>query len=101
MSYYCPKHAKPAPPFYKTTAFKAITLTTMTPVAAGLAATGGAAATYTLAARHTPPGVYIGVALADHADPYHNELTGEFTHIEDAPTIGTAAVNHVVVGPGD
>jgi hypothetical protein len=101
MNHYEPGHAKPAPPFRETTAFKAIALTTMTPVAAGLVATGGAAATHILGAHHTPPGVYIGVAVADHADPYHSDPGGEFVRIEDTPTIGTAAVTHVVVGPSD
>jgi hypothetical protein len=98
---YNPKHAKPAPPFRETAAFKFVALTAVTPVAAGLVATGGAVATYTLADRHTPPGVYYGVAVTDHTDPNHVDPGGEWIRIEAAPTIGTAAVNHVVLGPGD
>ena len=46
MNYHNPKHAKPAPPFRETTAFKTVALTAATPVAVGLVATGGAVATY-------------------------------------------------------
>lgn len=88
-------------PFTDTAACKTLALTLVTAASAGIATTGGAAATHALGAHHTPPGVYIGVTLADHADPNHVDPAGEVVHIEDAPTIGTAAVNHVVVGPSD
>jgi hypothetical protein len=87
MNHNEPKHAKPAPPFRETGAFKTIALTAVTPVAAGLAATGGGVATH-----------YLG---APHTDPFHNEPSGEWIRIEAAPTIGTAAVNHIILGPGD
>lgn len=93
-----PRHAKPVP-FTDTVACKTLVLTAVTAAAAGVAASGGAVATHTLGA-HIPPGVYIGVMLGDHADPYHNDPGGEWVHVEDAPTLGTASVNHLVVGPG-
>jgi hypothetical protein len=101
MNHNEPKHAKPAPPFRETGAFKTIALTAVTPVAAGLAATGGGVATHYLGAPHAAPGTYYGVAVSDHTDPFHNEPSGEWIRIEAAPTIGTAAVNHIILGPGD
>jgi hypothetical protein len=101
MNYYEPKHAKPALPFRETAAFKTIALTAVPSVAAGLVATGGAVATHYLGALTLAPGTYSGVAVSDHTDPFHNESGGEWIRIEAAPTIGTVAVNHIILGPGD
>ena len=99
VSHYQPRHAKPVP-FTDTTLGKTLVLTAVTAAGAGIATTGGAAATYHLGA-HPAVDAHYGVPAYDHADPDHNEPAGEFVYIEPAPTIGTASVNHVVLGPGD
>jgi hypothetical protein len=100
MSHYEPRHAKPVP-FSDTVLCKTLVLTAVTAAGAGVAATGGAAATHSFGAHPAVPGAYVGVAAYDHSDLYHNEPSGEWIRIEAAPTIGTAAVNHNILGPGD
>jgi hypothetical protein len=88
-------------PFTETARCKALVLTVATAAGAGIATSGGAAATNYLGAHHPAPGTYYGVATYGHSGPDHNEPDGEFTYIEASPTIGTASVSHHILGSGD
>ena len=99
MGHYEPKHAKPASPFPETVTFKMIAVGAVITVSAGVAATGGAVATY--AYRHTGPGPAYALALTGHADGYHSDPGGEFIRIEPSPVIGTVPTIHLIPGPGD
>lgn len=96
MNHYNPKHAKLPLPFRETTAFKFAAITAVTPAAAGLAATGGAAATHHSAAY---PATYYAVPASGHADPLHTETTGEFTSLPGAAYGSTVATTRVTVYP--
>jgi hypothetical protein len=97
VTHYVAKHAKVVP-FHKTTTFKAFVFATVTPAAAGVAATGGAVATHHPGGL-TAPGTYYGVPAYDHSDPYHSDPGGEWIRIEASPIIGTASTNHQVIVP--
>ena len=79
--------------------FKALAVAAVITGGAGVAATGGAVATY----YHHPAavGVAYGVADSDRADPYHADPGGEFTRVEPPQSGGTATIFHVILAPGD
>jgi hypothetical protein len=100
MSHYVPRHAKPVP-FTDTVLCKTLVLTAVTAAGAGVATTGGAVAAHYLGAHPATVGAHYGVQAYDHSDPNHVDPPGEFAHIETSPVIGTASVNHLILGPGD
>jgi len=79
--------------------FKSLAATAVITIGAGVAATGGAVATYSY--HHTAPGPVSALAITDHADPYHSDPGGEWIRIEVAPTIGTVPTMHLITAPGD
>ena len=88
--------------FNETGLHRAITLTVLTPVAAGVVAVGGA-----LPGHHVlqPLAAYSqctgGAVPLGRADPYHSDPGGEFIRIEAANTGGTVSVSFNIIGPGD
>ena len=89
-------------PFNETVLCKAITLTVLTPVTAGVVAAGGAIPCHhlfqPLAAYSQPTG---GAVPPDRSDPYHSDPGGEFIRIEAANNGGTASVSFNILGIGD
>ena len=98
MSYYEAEHAKAADPFRETVMFKSIAAGAVITVGAGVAATGGAVATYY---HHATVGPVYALADGDHADPFHSDPGGEFTRVEPPETGGTAVTTHLILAPGD
>ena len=89
-------------PFNETGLYKAITLTVLIPVTAGVVAVGGAIPGHhlfqPLAAYNQSTG---GAVPPDRSDPYHSDPGGEFIRIEAANNGGTASVSFNILGPGD
>lgn len=89
-------------PFNETGLYKAITLTVLIPVTAGVVAVGGAIPGHhlfqPLAAYKQSTG---GAVPPDRSGPYHSDPGGEFIRIEAANNGGTASVSFNILGPGD
>lgn len=98
MNYHNPKHARPAPRFRETTAFKTVALTAATPVAAGLVATGGAVATYY---HHASAGPTYAMVVSGYVGPDHSEPGGEWVRIATPEYGSTVVTTRVITGPGD
>jgi hypothetical protein len=98
MNHYDPRHVRSAPPFRETAAFKVVALTALTPVAAGLVATGGAVATYY---HHVAAGPAYAMVIDGHTDPDHSEPGGEWVRIATPEYGSTAITMRVITGPGD
>jgi hypothetical protein len=96
VNYYGAKHAKPADPFRQTVMFKSIAVGAAITVSAGVAAAGGAVATYY---HHATAGPAYALADLDHADPYHSEPGGEWIRVESPESGGTAVTMHPNLGP--
>jgi len=78
--------------------FKSIAASAVITVPAGVAATGGAVATYY---HHATAGPVYAPADGDHADPFHSDPGGEFIRVEPPETGGTAVTMHLILAPGD
>jgi hypothetical protein len=90
-------------PFREMWPSKTAALIAVPAIAAGIAATGGAAAThhvpfYPLAAYSSSS---AGAAAPDREDPDHTDPGGEFTRIETSATISTASVSFNILGLSD
>jgi hypothetical protein len=96
MNHYDAKHAKPADPGRQTVIFKSIAAGAAITVSAGVAATGGAVATYY---HHATAGPAYALADLDHADPYHSEPSGEWIRVESPESGGTAVTTYLIPGP--
>jgi hypothetical protein len=88
-------------PFREMWQFKAVTLTALPAVTAGIVATGAPIAKYYRHASADGPGAAAGVATYDRADPYHSDPGGEFIRIEPPDTGGTRSVSFVILAPSD
>ncbi len=86
-------------PFNETGLYRAITLTVLTPVTAGVVAVGGAIPGHHL---FQPLAAYSqstgGVVPLGRSDPYHSDPGGEFIRIEAANSGGTASVSFNILG---
>ena len=78
--------------------FKSLAACAMITVSAGVAATGGAIATYN---HHTGPGPTYALVIRDHPDPYHSDPGGEWIRIQGVEYGSTAATMHLITGRGD
>jgi hypothetical protein len=76
---------------------KAAALIVVPAITAGAAAVGAHITTDHYATHATG----YAAATYDHADPYHSDPSGEFTHLNASPTIGTASVNFNILGTSD
>jgi hypothetical protein len=79
--------------------FESLAVGAMITISAGVAATGGAIATYYN--HHTGPGPAYALVIRAHPDPYHSDPGGEWIRIQGAEYGGTAATMYLITGPGD